>query len=100
VRFEAEVWSRRGKFAVQRTGRCAVIGVGGAFVEVHDGGPIGSRLSLRLRFPDFSDVVCEGIVRSGRDPRGVGVEFVDLSPRDRDTISSFVDDVVSSAWTR
>ncbi len=97
VKFEAEVWSRRGNFAVQRTGRCAVLGVGGAFVEVRDGWPVGSRLSLRLRFPDFSDVICQGIVRNGRDREGVGVEFVDLSPKDRDRISSFVDDEASSS---
>ena len=53
----------------------------GAFIEGIPAYAVGAVLSLRFRLPDDgSEVICTAIVRHTRGGRGLGVEFLDLTP--------------------
>ena len=43
---------------------------------------VGTALSVRLWYPDFSDLLCPSVVRSTRDDRSFGAEWTNLSPQD------------------
>ena len=91
--FDTEVWVDKDEVSAFTEGRVIVLGAGGALLDVGELYPVGSFLRLRFRFPPrFDDVICKSIVRNGLDRRGVGVEFLDLSPRDRERVSAFVEE--------
>ncbi len=62
-------------------GRLTELSPGGGLLELDDACPVGSHLTLRIWLPDLRVVACTGIVRSRREGRCVGIEFVDLSPQ-------------------
>jgi hypothetical protein len=77
--------------AVAMSGRVATIGAGGAFVEVSEDYPLGCVLSLRFKLPPaFAEIICWAIVRDNSMGRGVGIEFSDIAPSDRERIHTFV----------
>lgn len=68
----------------------AILGAGGAFLELSGSYGIGNMLRLAFELPSTpGDITCTAIVRC-RLPKGVGVEFLQLESRDRDRISAFV----------
>ena len=91
VALPAEVWTRRSGRPVRLDGHFAVLGGGGGLVELKARYPLGRQLQLRFGFPAFADIVCTAAVRSYVQGRGVGVEFLELSSRERERISAFVD---------
>ena len=59
----------------------------GVFVESYVPAVTGSRIMLRFRLPNGHQVCTPGVVSDHRFQVGFSVEFVDLSPRDRDHIN-------------
>ena len=74
------------------TGWVASLGPEGAFVELGEDYPIGCSLNICFKLPPlFSPIGCSAIVRSRSPGRGIGVEFTDLVPADRERIQKLVD---------
>ena len=73
-------------------GRIASLGPEGAFIELREDYPVGCSLNICFRLPPlFSRIACSATVRSHSPGRGIGVEFMDLMPADRERIQQFVD---------
>ncbi len=73
-------------------GRIASLGPEGAFIELCEDYPVGCLLNICFRLPPhFSQIGCSATVRSHSPGRGIGVEFMDLMPADRERIQKFVD---------
>ena len=71
---------------------------GGAFVETEQRFPIGSILNLRFKLPAASHLIsCTVSVRNLRGGAGLGVEFLDISPEDRQQVRFFVENQISRA---
>lgn len=67
-------------------GRITILGSGGAFVELTPGIDVGTVIGLRFRLPnDGGEIICAGVVRDNA-AGGIGVEFTELTPGDRDRI--------------
>ena len=62
----------------------------GVFVESYVPAVTGSRITLHFRLPNGHQVCTPGVVSDHRFQVGFSVEFVDLSPHDRDQISGIV----------
>ena len=62
----------------------------GVFVESYVPAVTGSRITLRFRLPNGHQVCTPGVVSDHRFQVGFSVEFVDLSPHDRDQICGIV----------
>jgi len=62
----------------------------GVFVESYVPAVTGSRITLHFRLPNGHQVCTPGVVSDHRFQIGFSVEFVDLSPHDRDQISGIV----------
>ncbi len=68
-----------------------VLSVGGACLEVSGSFPVDSAVELRFTLPGFDeDIACGGVVRHEEPGHGVGVEFTDLAPSDRERIREVV----------
>ena len=86
----AEVTSDGGE-GTTAAGRVALLGPEGACFELSEDYPIGCPLNICFKLPpSFSAIVCSAIVRSHSPGRGIGVEFTDLMPADRERIKKFV----------
>ena len=73
-------------------GRIASLEPEGAFIELCEDYPVGCSLNICFRLPPhFSQIGCSATVRSHSPGRGIGVEFMDLMPADRERIQKFVD---------
>lgn len=71
--------------------RMASLSPAGAFLEISADYAIGSFLHVGFRLPPrFTIISCSAVVRSRRGGCGVGVEFVELTPADRQQIERFV----------
>ena len=62
----------------------------GVFVESYVPAVTGSRITLRFRLPNGHQICAPGVVSDHRFQIGFSVEFVDLSPHDRDQITGIV----------
>ncbi len=62
----------------------------GVFVESYVPAVTGSRISLSFRLPNGHQVCTAGVVSDHKFRVGFNVEFVDLSPHDRDQINTLV----------
>ena len=62
----------------------------GVFVESYVPAVTGSRITLHFRLPNGHQVCTPGVVSDHRFQVGFSIEFVDLSPHDRDQISGIV----------
>ena len=60
----------------------------GVFVESYVPEVTGSTITLHFRLPNGHQVCTPGVVRDHRFQVGFAVEFVDLSPHDRDQITN------------
>ena len=69
------------------TGLITVLGAGGAFVALEEGLDVGSAIGLRFALPGtLNEVTCCGVVRDIVPGDGVGVEFTDIGPSDRELV--------------
>ena len=90
VGFPVDVVSYSAGVTTRDEGRLVVLGAGGAFLELSGSYGGGSMLRLAFELPSTpGEITCTAIVRD-RLAKGVGVEFSQLEPRDRDRISGFV----------
>ena len=93
VSFDAEAWLARRDGPTRVRGRLAVVGAGGALLELGENYAIGSLLRLWFSLPGFRVMECQAIVRNGLPGQGVGVEFLDLESDDQALIKAFVERV-------
>ena len=90
VNIRAEVWRGEDGLFARSNQRLDDLSVGGAFIA-GAGSSIGRILNLRFKLPDGTDfITVTAIARNSRGD-GVGVEFLDLSPENRDRLQSYVD---------
>ena len=91
VSFLVDVMSYSAGLTTQDEGRLVVLGSGGALLELNASYTVGSMLRLGFKLPSATEEIsCKAIVRSRLEAQGVGVEFLHLDPRDRERISTFV----------
>ena len=73
-------------------GLLRVLGGGGVSLEVDRNYPLGTVVRLQFKLPgEDEDIRCHGGVCNGVGGQGVGLEFLDISPGDRDRLTTFVD---------
>ena len=80
---------RAGGQQQQTRGRLVDLGTGGAFLELADGYPIGTCLSVRFQLVRLGELNCRAIVRRDIEGKGVGVEFLDLEAPEQERLSAF-----------
>ena len=73
-----------------RRGFLAELSEGGGLLTGDLGCSVGTELRIWLWFPDLSDMLCTGVVRSARDGNSFGVEWTNLAPQDYDRLAEFV----------
>ena len=73
-----------------RRGFLAELSEGGGLLTGDLGCSVGTELRIRLWFPDLSDMLCTGVVRSVRNDNSFGVEWTSLAPQDCDRLAEFV----------
>ena len=63
----------------------------GVFIESNDVFPVGQRILMAFKLPDYNPVFkLEGrIVRSG--PKGIGIKFQEITPDQEDVILTFIE---------
>jgi type IV pilus assembly protein PilZ len=68
------------------------IGTGGVFIETTEPIAVGQELTLNFKFPDSEkDIKVDGQI-VWRNPRGIGVKFIDISQQQVDTIKTYIAD--------
>lgn len=97
-----EVWLGQDGIFTRSNERLCDLSVGGAFIESHSIYSVGSIVSLRFMLAKETNfITCTVIVRNTRGRQGLGVEFLDLSPEDRQRIKSFIEQqLLSDALAR
>ena len=92
ISFSTEVWLGQDGIFTRGEERFSNVSVGGAFIELEHGYPIGSIVNLRFSLPIQSHfITCAAIVRSAHPGQGIGIEFLDLSPEYQDKLQAFVE---------
>ena len=72
-------------------GRLQVVGAGGACLQVLGQYPIGTVMHVGFTLPATDhQITCRAVVRNAVLGEGVGVEFLDLPPTDREHLHGFV----------
>ena len=83
----SEVWQGQIGLSTPVAGVVTVLGAGGAFLEVSESFDVGSHVGLRFNLPGTTDeIVCGGVVKDNVPGRGIGVEFTQLAPIDRERL--------------
>ncbi len=83
----SEVWQGEIGEANPVGGIVTVLGAGGAFVEVSETYEVGSAVGLRFLLPGTrEEIACDGVVREFVPGRGIGIEFTEISPIDRERV--------------
>ncbi len=72
-------------------GRLVVLSARGALLELDEGYPIGTLLRMGFELATPGEIDCRAIVRRAIAGKGVGVEFLDIEPGDRERIAAFVE---------
>ena len=96
VSFPAEVSMDHGGTTIRMDGRLAILGAGGAFLELGENHAIGSLIRLRFTTAELGEIACQAIVRNGLEGEGVGVEFLDIEPSDQERIKAFVENQLAT----
>lgn len=74
----------------QQVSRVKTLSLGGVLLDVSRVRPIGTTLNLVFQVPG-GVVQAEGIVRSVWSDQGMGVEFTNLGPRDRELLEKLLE---------
>lgn len=86
-----EIWLGQDGIFTRANATLGDLSEGGAFIETSQRYSVGSLLSLRFKLPRALEfITCMIIVRNTRGGNGLGVEFLDLSPEDRQQIKTFI----------
>lgn len=92
-----EIWLGQDGIFTHANESLGELSEGGAFIETSQRYPVGSILSLRFKLPRAMDfITCTIIVRHTRGGSGLGIEFLDLSPEDRQQIKTFISRPITS----
>lgn len=88
-----DVWLGDDDVFTRHAERIRDLSLGGAFLDLEDVPlAVGDVVKMRFRLGRTGDfITCSAKVRNTRDPRGVGVEFLDLESHARERIRAFVD---------
>ena len=72
--------------------RLSVLGAGGGFLETPQAFEVGSNVTLHFMLPSTppADILCTAQVRYAIDGKGLGLQFLDLMPDQRESIAGFV----------
>lgn len=73
----------------QQVSRVKTLGMGGVFLDVSRVRPIGTTLNMVFQVPG-GVVQAEGVVRSVSPDEGMGVEFTNIGPRDRELLEKLL----------
>ena len=79
-------------------GQLGELSLGGGLLRIDEKCPVGTSLSIRIWFPNLSDMVCQAVVRNVRESGGLGVEFVDISPQDWERLTDFLENKTPERW--
>ena len=80
-------------------GRFVILGAGGACLELDEPFSVGSLLKLSFTLPKTGDTIdCRAIVRDEISRTSVGVEFLDISPQDRERVSACVQRYIKAGF--
>ncbi len=90
VSTHTEVWRGEDGIFARSNERLSDLSLGGAFIQ-GAGSSIGSILNLRFRLPDGPDFITVTAIARHTRGGGLGVEFLDLSPDNRERLATFVD---------
>ncbi len=89
--FKTKVWVETPSGPTRVEGRFVVLGEGGACLELDESFSVGSLLNLTFTLPETGDTIgCRAIVRNAVEGKGMGVEFLDISPQERERVSACV----------
>jgi len=75
------------------------IGMGGLFIKTNNPLKKGETFQMKLSLPDIKDplnIRCEVVwsrekaSEGGKEPAGMGVKFLEMSPKDRDVLSKYL----------
>ncbi|HWQ34002.1 MAG TPA: PilZ domain-containing protein [Blastocatellia bacterium] len=87
-----EIWLGQDGIFTRTNETLADLSENGAFIETSQRYPVGAVLSLRFRLPGVQDFIsCAVIIRHTKGGTGLGVEFLDLIPEDRQQIRTFLE---------
>jgi hypothetical protein len=90
---ETEIWIGQDGIFTRSPERLLDLSEGGAFIETRQRFAVGTILSLGFNLPAVSQrISCSVSVRSLRDAAGLGVEFLDMAPEDRQRLRAFIQD--------
>ena len=72
--------------------KLSMLGAGGAFLEILKLFAVSSSVTLHFTLPSTppADILCAAQVRYAIDGKGLGLQFLDLTPEQRKSITSFV----------
>ena len=97
--FKTEVWVETPSGPTHLEGLFIVLGEGGAFLELKESFSTGHLLNLTFTLPQTGDTIsCRAIVRRAVEGEGVGVEFLDISPQERERVSACVQRYIKAGF--
>jgi len=89
VGFDTELWIGQEGVFTRTKARMADVSTGGARIVTSEAYQVGSVLSLRFTVgPNL--INCAALVRYNHPGDGIGVQFLDLSAGDRETLDTFI----------
>ena len=88
VHVRSQVWLGRDGVFTHGVERLTNLSTAGAFIETQNGHTVHS--VLNMRFSLGADLITSTVIVRYVQPRGMGVEFLDLSQEDRDRIAGFI----------
>ena len=99
VSFDSYVWVESPGGPTHSGGRFIVLGAGGACLEVDKPFSTSHLLDLWFTLPETRDMISShAIVRSAVVGKGVGVEFLDISPQQRARVSACVQRYITAGF--
>ena len=95
---KTEIWLGQDGIFTQTSETLRELSEGGAFLETSQRFSVGTILHLRFKLPGSSRLIsCTVCVRNLRDGSGLGVQFLDISPDDKNLVSCFIENQVQHA---